>query len=92
MSRKVDTTRTASGEEEEDNMFNIVNEDGPGTSCSLNNANLHGLDPTNPNSTVFSDNGLPMRSSKFDMMGGGDRHETISLSDEEEPDFSGPGR
>ena len=50
---------TSCGEEEEDNMFNIVNEvDDPRTACSLNNANMNGLDPTNPNSTVFSDNGI----------------------------------
>ena len=49
MSRKIDTTRTASiGEESgDDGMFNVVNEDGPGTTSSLNNANVIGLGTSN---------------------------------------------
>ena len=101
MSRKIDTTRTASGQEsEDDGMFNVVNEDGPGTACSLNNANLSvGLGPSDPNSTALnqsirSDNGIQPRSNKFDMIGGAenDRHDTITLSDEAvEPDFNTAG-
>lgn len=66
MSRKIDTTRTASvgQESEDDGMFNVVNEDGPGTACSLNNANVSvGLGPSNQNSNLLnqsirSDNGI----------------------------------
>ena len=100
MSRKIDTTRTASiGEESgDDGMFNVVNEDVPGTATSLNNANvLVGLGTSNQNPTTLKQSirsdGIQTRTNRFDMMIGeaNERHDTITLSDEEvEPDFGAP--
>ena len=96
MSRKIDTTRTASiGEEsQDDGMFNVVNgEDGPGTTSSLNNLNVLGLGPNSQNQTALnhsirSDGIAQTRTNKFDMIAGNEneRHDTITLSDEEETD------
>lgn len=86
MSKRVETNRTASmGEEfENDPMFNAETE--AGMASSLNNANVTiGLDSSNNNmgvlnSSIRSDNGLQMRSSKLDLAA--NNNDIINLSDE----------